>query len=460
MSYRRYINRFYFWLLLCLFFPQIGLFAQHQISGTIADYANQKVFLEAYYGEDIIPVDTAFSNQEGAFSFDALGENGMYRISLSAGPSLQLLFEGQPVQFVWNNYQQSRQIQFINSPENQIWNDYQALRDKTFFLQDLLKPVIRDYDRKARFYQLALIEFDSLQNNYQSKVDSWIAESPESLAALYIKTDMRPALDLTSSFKSQREKLKQHFFDHTDFGDTLLIRSNILTRKMIDFLSLFQAEEESMQAIQFEFIKGLDVLFEKAAVEPKMYVFALDYLIEGFAQLGLPAVTDYISSLPHFDQVCMETETYIEIEQIVGPYRSTVLGAPAPDLIPEDIDGNPFNWSQIEKTNTLLVFWSITCPHCIELMPKLKAFADQHPDFEIVSVVLNPDNKILRDFLNQEGLNNWIHLSDGLGWESPMAKDYNIFGTPSLFVLDADKNIISKPSGIKELQEFITAKNQ
>jgi hypothetical protein len=93
-------------------------------------------------------------------------------------------------------------------------------------------------------------------------------------------------------------------------------------------------------------------------------------------------------------------------------------------------------------------------------MPKLKAFAKQHPDFEIVSVVLSPDNKILRDFLNQEGLNNWIHLSDGLGWESPMAKDYNIFGTPTLFVLDADKNIISKPSGIKELQEFIAAKNQ
>jgi len=460
MSYKKSINSFCFWLFIFLLFPQFGMLAQHQISGTIPDYANQKVFLEAYFGEELIPVDTAFSDQEGAFSFDALRENGMYRISLSAGPSLQLLFEGRPVQLVWNNYQQNRKLQFINSPTNQIWNDYQALRDETFFLQDLLKPVIRDYDRETRFYQLALQEFDSLQNNYQSKVDNWIAQSPESLAARYIKTDMRPALDLTSSFKSQRENLKQHFFDHTDFGDTLLIRSNILTRKMIDFLSLFQAEEESMQAIQFEFIKGLDVLFEKASVEPKMYVFVLDYLIEGFAQLGLPAVTDYISSLPHFDQVCMETETYIEIEQIVGPYRSTVLGAPAPDLIPEDIDGNPFSWSQIDKPNTLLVFWSITCPHCIELMPKLKAFARQHPDFEIVSVVLSPDNEILRDFLNQEGLNNWIHLSDGLGWESPMVKDYTIFGTPTLFVLDADKHIISKPSGIKELQEFIAAKNQ
>jgi hypothetical protein len=315
-----------------LVFPQIALIAQHQITGTIAGYANRKLFLEAYQGENLFPVDTAKTNEEGAFDFDETLESGLYRLSLAAGQSVQLVIDGSPVQFVWNNYQQNRQIQFINSPANQMWNDYQLLRDETFFLQDLLKPVIRDYERETRFYRLAVKEFDSLQLQMESKVDAWIHQYPESLAANYIKTDMRPALDLTSSFKSQREKLKQHFFDHTDFRDTLLIRSNILTRKMIDFLSLFQAEEESMQAIQFEFIKGLDVLFEKAAVESKMYVFVLDYLIEGFAQLGLPAVTDYISSLPHFDQVCMETETYIEIEQIVGPYRSTVLGALAPDL--------------------------------------------------------------------------------------------------------------------------------
>jgi hypothetical protein len=41
-----------------------------------------------------------------------------------------------------------------------------------------------------------------------------------------------------------------------------------------------------------------------------------------------------------------------------------------------------------------------------------------------------------------------------------MANNYNIFGTPTLFVLDAEQNIISKPSGIKELQEFVAAQNQ
>ncbi len=460
MKHKFFHKYFYSSLLFFLLFPQLSLKSQHAISGTIEGYNKKSVVLEAYHGEMLSPVDTVLTDETGAFTIGSPLHIGMYRLSLSTGVSTQLLFEGRPVQFVWNNYSKSGKIQFVDSRSNQIWNDYMALRDETFFLQDLLKPVIRDYNRDTRFYQLALHEFDSLQNNYQSKVDSWIAQSPESIAAQYIKTDMRPALDLNVSFKSQREELKQHFFDHTDFGDTLLIKSNILTRKMIDFLSLFQTEQESMQAIQFEFIKGLNILFEKAAVEPKMYVFVLDYLIEGFAQLGLPAVTDYISSLPHFDQVCMETETYIEIEQIVGPYRSTVLGAPAPDLIKEDIDGNPFGWSRIDKPNTLLVFWSITCPHCLELMPKLKAFAERHPDFEMVSVVLSPDNKTLRDFLKQEGISNWIHLSDGLGWESPMAKDYNIFGTPTLFVLDADKQIVSKPSGMKELQEFITAKNQ
>jgi thiol-disulfide isomerase/thioredoxin len=406
MKQKLFQKYFYSSLLFLLLFPQLSLKSQHSISGTIEGLNNKYVVLEAYRGEMLSPVDTVFTDETGAFTISSPLHKGMYRLSLSAGASIQLLFEGQPVQFVWKDFAKSGKIQFIDSRSNQIWNDYMALRDETFFLQDLLKPVIRDYNRDTRFYQLALREFDSLQNNYQSKVDSWIAQSPESIAARYIKTDMRPAIDLNVSFKSQREELKQHFFDHTDFGDTLLIKSNILTRKMIDFLSLFQTEQESMQVIQFEFIKGLNILFEKAAVEPKMYVFVLDYLIEGFAQLGLPAVTDYISSLPHFDQVCMETETYIEIEQIVGPYRSTVLGAPAPDLITEDIDGNPFGWSRIEKPNTLLVFWSITCPHCLELMPKLKAFAERHPDFEMVSVVLSPDNKTLRDFPKQEGISN------------------------------------------------------
>ncbi|HOI31217.1 MAG: thioredoxin-like domain-containing protein [Bacteroidales bacterium] len=440
-----------------LVFPQIQLLGQHQITGTITDYANRDIFLEAYKGELLIPVDTVKTNEQGTFSFDAPLESGLYRLSLSAGPSLQLVVEKSAVQFVWNNYQQNRQIQFINSPGNQIWNDYLLLRDETFFLQDLLKPVIRDYKKETPFYRLAVKEFDSLQQQLENKVGKWIHQYPENLATRFVRTDMRPAIDLSGSFKSQRENLKQHFFDHTDFSDTLLIRSNILTRKMIDFLSLFQAEEESMQAIQFEFIKGLDMLFEKAAVEPKMYVFVLDYLIEGFAQLGLPAVTDYISSLPHFDQVCMETETYMEIEQIVGPYRSTLLGEPAPDLLPQDIDGNPFGWERISKPNTLIVFWSINCPHCIELMPELKAFADQHPEFEVISVVLSPDNNVLRDFLEQENL-NWIHLSDGLGWESPMVKEYNIFGTPSIFVLDEEKKIASKPSGIAELIEIVSMK--
>lgn len=438
-----------------LVFPQIALIAQHQITGTIAGYANRKLFLEAYQGENLFPVDTAKTNEEGAFSFDETLESGLYRLSLAAGQSVQLVIDGSPVQFVWNNYQQNRQIQFINSPENQIWNDYQVLRDETFFLQDLLKPVIRDYDPEKKFYRLAVKEFDSLQRRMESKVDGWVSQHPQSLAIRFIRTDMRLAIDLTTSFESQRENLKQHFFDQTDFSDTLLIRSNILTRKMIDFLSLFQAQEESMQAIQFEFIKGLNMLFEKAAIEPKMYVFVLDYLIEGFAQLGLPAVTDYISSLPHFEQLCMETETFMEIEQIVGPYRSTLLGEPAPDLLPEDIDGNPFGWDQLTKPQTLIVFWSISCPHCIELMPKLKDFADQHPDFEIVSVVLSPDNKVLREFIDQEKL-DWIHLSDGLGWDSPMVKEYNIFGTPSLFVLDAEKKIAAKPSGIAELKEIVS----
>jgi hypothetical protein len=39
----------------------------------------------------------------------------------------------------------------------------------------------------------------------------------------------------------------------------------------------------------------------------------------------------------------------------------------------------------------------------------------------------------------------WINTCNLKGFESPVIKDYNIWQTPTFFLLDADKKIISRP---------------
>jgi len=436
-----------------------ALLAQQTISGTIQGFGNQLIKLETIHGDQKLAIDSVLTDISGSFQFTDVSAPGMYQITTPLGNSLTILFNKEPVQFVTDDPRSKGSLQFIQSIDNKGWNDYVMLRDKVFYLQSLLKPVISDYEQPSAFHSAAVQEFDSLQQLLFSQANSWIEKHPKSLAALYIKTDMRPKIELQADFAAQRENMKEKFFAQTDFGDTLLIRSNVLTRKMIDFLSLYQTEDQSMQAVQFEFIKGLDRLFEYASVNETMYIFVLEYMINGFAHLGLPAVTDFISSLPHFDAVCMETESLMRLEQIVGPFRGTLIGTKAPDLISEDYNGVEFSLAQIKKPYTLLVFWSITCPHCLDMLPKLKEFVAINPDYQLVSVVLSKNDQQLRDFIETENY-DWIHLNDGLGWDSPMAKAYNIFGTPTLFVLNQKQEIVSKPSGLKELQLFVEKKQE
>ncbi|MCK5838547.1 MAG: hypothetical protein KAG99_01805 [Bacteroidales bacterium] len=51
----------------------------------------------------------------------------------------------------------------------------------------------------------------------------------------------------------------------------------------------------------------------------------------------------------------------------------------------------------------------------------------------------------------EEGDYPWINCSDYKGWSSPAAVDYNIYATPTMFLLNKERNIITKPITYNEL---------
>ena len=48
----------------------------------------------------------------------------------------------------------------------------------------------------------------------------------------------------------------------------------------------------------------------------------------------------------------------------------------------------------------------------------------------------------------------WINIAEFKGWDGPTAVKYDVHATPTIFVLDKDKNIVAKPTnkaGIKKV---------
>jgi thiol-disulfide isomerase/thioredoxin len=451
----------YLLFLVFLFFFSNSVFAQKSISGTIQGYNNKTISLLMIRGDQKLPIDSVTTNSEGHFSINPRWNliPGMYLLRTAEGNSIRILYNNEEIRLVSGGTDDASVVEFIQSDENKHWYEYFILKNETQYLQDLLKPILQQYPQNELFYNQTREEYNKLQIKLHEKANEIIESHPETMAARFIKTDLSPIIDTELSFDQQRIQLKKDFFNETDFSDTLLIQSDILSRKMIDYLSLYQRPNMSMPELQLEFIRGLDAILKLASVENKMYLFVIEYFIEGFYRMGLTGVSDYLSTLPNLNSDCMDVETLMQIEQIVGPYRKIINGTNAPDIVSLDIKGNPFDLKKLNNKKIILVFWSMTCPHCLDLLPELNQFGKENPEVAIVSIIMSPLNNTLKSHIDQERL-DWIHIADGKGWDSPIIEAYMIFGTPTLFLLDEEKKIQSKPSGMAELKALLDLKNQ
>lgn len=427
-------------------------YTQQTLSGTIRTYQNEKLLLKQLMGEKQISVDSVTTDSSGAFSMTFKDQSlpGMFVLQTTEGQSIKLIFNNEDIRFVSGGFGEEDVVEFIESPENELWYEYYFLRNITQYQQELLKPLLVQYPDEGDFYESVLAEYDRLQTELHDYVASTKADNPYSLAVRYMQYDLNPKIDLNKSFNEQRAELKKHFFDAIDFNDDALLRSDILNRKLIDYLAMHQQQGQGMAEVQLAFMQAVDVILAKSAISPDAYVFAVTFLIEGFSRMGLNAVSDFISGLPHLNPGCMEPETIENLELSIAPYRKIAVGVQAPSISANDLDGNLFELDSLVGKNTLIVFWSTTCPFCIDLLPQLKAYQSENPQIEIVSVILSPDNNELREIIKGENL-NWIHISPKESWQSKIVEDYLVYATPTMILLDKDHRIVLKPNSYEEL---------
>ena len=88
------------------------------------------------------------------------------------------------------------------------------------------------------------------------------------------------------------------------------------------------------------------------------------------------------------------------------------------------------------------------------MLPLLhKLYAEQkNKQWEVISVSIDTDKLSWLDELRKHNF-SWFDCSELKGWNSNIAIDYNIYATPTMFLLDKDRKIVPKPLTIRELTE-------
>jgi thiol-disulfide isomerase/thioredoxin len=110
--------------------------------------------------------------------------------------------------------------------------------------------------------------------------------------------------------------------------------------------------------------------------------------------------------------------------------------------------------SAIDHQYTLVVFWATTCPHCNKMIPRLKEWyvESREADLEVLAISIDTSRSAWRERSAELDL-PWINCNESGGWNGKVAMDYNIYATPTIFLLDRDRKILAKPVTFYEFRK-------
>ncbi len=440
------MRKFLLLLLTCI--PFMISAQNHQLKGVIHSHNNQTIYLYSLYIDRVQVIDSVKTSAYGQFQFELKQDlpKGLYQLGITKEDRLSLILNHENIELSTHISDPFNKLTFKVSEENKLYWDYIQKRNYDQYRIELLQPVISYYPMTDAFFPSLLLEFTNIQDSLNHYIDQIIKDHPTTFAATLIGIDRRPALNPMNNQLEQKAYAKQHFFDGKNFNDTALLHSNVLTSSILSYLSLYQDKDLSKALQEEEFIKAVDIILPVMRPNRKIYEFVINYLIGGFDQFGLTKVMTHIASQSIVDESCENEELKHRIEAL----KKLAPGNKAPDII----IGNA-KLSDIHKKYTLVIFYASWCPHCKEIFPELTDFyKDKKHDLEILSISIDSSKLDYQNFIKNQHF-EWINASDLKGWDTQSAKDYGVYVTPNLFLLDENKVVIARPSDLVELKELI-----
>ena len=435
-----------------LFLMPLCIYSQ-TVSATFFNLPQQKVYLNAYTGFYMEVLDSVMMSQDKRVDFNTPLQRGMYELETEYGETLDFLYDDSAVKIIVKDFYDSASVEFINSQLNTDWNAYNIFKDQVLKSMEMLKPILRNYDKETEFYKTAKNEYNSLQDKFISFTDSLMTH--ENYASKLIKADRFLPLNLDDDLDKQRDYLIVNFFNDVDFNDLSLIPTNVIANKTLDFLSILQTPEQDHDQQIMSLILGIDNVLHRATVNYEMYKYLFQFLIEGFNELGYEDIVDYMSRVPYSEEVDCTEEQYNELLSIVEFNSRVRLGSIAENISGKTIFNEDFDMYSIDNDFTIVYFWSYTCDHCRYTLKHLRNFLDENNNFSLVAVSVKGDLRKIKNLVKKEKIDGYFY-HDGLEWDSPVISDYAVTATPTFFLLDKDKKIIYKPFDFKEFADFVS----
>ena len=439
------------------------------IKGEIKKYYNQPIYLYKCKLDSVIFVDSVITNTQGKFNYikDSINnfvyDIGIYKIALKSNLYINFINDFKPIVFSYIytydffNSNPIDSLTYLASNENKEFLIFQNIQNlinnSNTYLLELLRifPITDPYHKKIE---------QEYYSRYKSSLNL-IKLSTNKYSNLITKAYYRPIIpDWKATDSAINDTIINHFFDYFNPAENFYYNTNILPEKIEEWFILHKPLEEKKEIDETLLLKAAIEFIHKTKNNPLIFNFSLNYILKKLEKDH--AYKAFLNTFDTFlrkdNEDCEQTtKDFLWARNLAAAIRKVDIGNTAPNFnINKDL-----KLHELQTNYTLLIFWASWCSHCNKMLPEIKnkinEFKQKKPEISvsIVTVSLDKDEILWKNFIQNNGLNSWLNISDLNGWQGDIPKLYNIFATPTIFLLDKDKKIIDTPLTTDKLFKII-----
>lgn len=423
---------------------------EYSIKGSFPQAKQKELQLVGYNGfKDTLLFKTITDNEGNFLLHYPKKYKGAALLQIKEMSSLIVLLNQENFELQWQELQDFKNLKIINSPENSNFAKgieiYQDTESKLSGLK-YLGPIYQTEKRQSAWIEKEI----ELQEARWPKL---MKELPiNSYASYYL--DLRKLLnDMPITNSRYPERIVEHEaqFKSMDFAADDLYHSGLFKELIMGYFQLLESHD-SIEAVVAQTNSTIDMLLKGLKTNPGLQQEVAFFLFKHLEKRSLFKNAEYLAlSMLNQKDCLMDTKASTMFEQ----YRKMAIGAKAPNIDLEDK-----NLYSLNNQFKLVIFGSSLCPACKEEYPTLKAnylALKSIYDLEMLYVSLDTDIAEKEHFFAKAP---FTVVCDYKGWETQPAKDYYIFGTPTMLLLDSNNTILLKPNNTEHLEAWLRSRDK
>ena len=392
-------------------------------------------------------VSNAEIQEDGSFEFklDSTNTKGMYRLVYGVPQedyNFDIIYNGkEDIELTFNS---ETGVEFKKSTENKLIASYTNS-------MSMVTQSIGNYFSQESKDTIALKAIFKTQKETQENFEN---ATKDTIALEFIKANKPYIPQQVQDVKTYINNLKTHYFDHVDFNNKTLQSSNFLEERMPNYV--FGMSSDSKDELE-NYKENIDVVYSymKDAPNEVQRILLFD-VWQQMSDLGFESIANYIA-----ENYLMDIAVSLNDQELLHAlilYKNISKGNVAPDFDIEIKEKDKLVEKKLSELqgseNYIIVFWSSTCSHCLDEVPQLQTLVKslEKDKVKVIAIGLEDEPYRWKDLTYT--YSEFIHVYGEGKWDNKIGDDYGVTATPTYFILDKDKKIISKPIDFKALKVY------